>query len=595
LENHYSDEDLLSHLDGEISKRKRKIISQHLEFCWICRARQAELETQIQLLSAHIQNLAPNPDWQYSTRQKIAAFEEQFESRLRVSRRSAFLGKRRWMFAASLGICATAMMLFFLWRTPMRPGLAPSLVVQHANEAAVKLAEVPVHQVFHINEVQIRPLGTRRESRLEIWSDGPSRRFASKWTGSGGLLKHAIWDNGAKSPLIYTSRKLQPFPRKNERKGATAFAIAEPNLDSLEAQFMRWLEERPWSPVALLPDVSLWEGAGAIMRVERLSSRQIRLFVQRKKAGIRVEFTALFGISDSLPRLQTLKVESAERVVEFQLSSERIDTVPSFSPAVFYPDRTLGADVPAQADFTQPRRKTAPTAGDDHLDFKPSADIRPSIRAVQAHYILHLVGACRGISVRVLQEAEGAGVFSENQAGEPQQEYFTSEAGVAEIMGALAEIRHFQEHAFPESVDRARIALLIRDANALAMLANVFDQSVVHQLPPSSLRLVREMVKDHAANLRDNLAKASTAFGGVADDGSNAPDSNEAKDWWSAASLLAEQVRGLESSSSRPESLQIKLIQMRRTSLQIDGLFQKEIANEQRTASLHGIQTGHGK
>jgi anti-sigma factor RsiW len=45
---HITDEDLLGVADGELSKRRSRRVRRHLEACWACRARMAEIEGTIQ-------------------------------------------------------------------------------------------------------------------------------------------------------------------------------------------------------------------------------------------------------------------------------------------------------------------------------------------------------------------------------------------------------------------------------------------------------------------------------------------------------------------------------------------------------------------
>ena len=599
MRNHYSDEDLLSHLDGEISKSKKEIVTRHLENCWLCRTRQSELEVQIRRLSEQVEGLRIDPLWKFQAGQKIAAFERQFENKLRDSRGPRLVKAPRWMFAAGLALCAVAIALVLFLRAPDYSVPSPALLVKGAKEAEVKLAQAPIHQVFDIHEVQIQPKGPSRASRLEIWSDGPSKRFASKWTGSGGSLKHAIWDSGAKPPLIYTSqkpvaRKMPSLPHSGERNRLPAFPEVEPNLDSMEAQFMRWLEGRPWRPIALLPDVSLWESSGAVMRVNRIASREVRLLVRREQHGVIVEFTAVLGANGSMPRLQTLRVEAPERVVEFQLSSEQVDTSPRFSPVVFTPDRTLRAKILPPGDLSQPDKRKLITGSNSPL-LKPSPDVSRLVEAVQAHFILHLAGACQGVFVRVSQESGGVRVRSEAQPGTPRN-YFTNEAGLAEVMGALAEIRYSEKPASAELENGARFSLLVKEADALAMLAKVFDRSAVGKLPRSSLHLLNRMVQDHAVKLRGNLALGVTSSGTNPDDEDQTFNVKKPRDWWSAASLIAKNARALESASpAMPEALQWRLLRMRKASAHLDELLQRQVENEQRTASLHGMRTSDGK
>ena len=44
---HCNDEQLLRHLDSELSREEVAAVEDHLACCWQCRARQAQLEVQI--------------------------------------------------------------------------------------------------------------------------------------------------------------------------------------------------------------------------------------------------------------------------------------------------------------------------------------------------------------------------------------------------------------------------------------------------------------------------------------------------------------------------------------------------------------------
>ena len=545
LNHHYSDEELVSHLDGELSKHERKRIGQHLAFCWACRTRQAELEKQIHAVSASMRKFEVNADWQQRTQRKIALFQAQFEKDFQPDRRFAFFTPKLWIGVA-VAVCAAMLTVFP--RQPAAP--SPVVLLQAVNLTATQLATEPVHQVFEVNEVQVQPAGPARKSRLELWSDGKSSRFASKWIGANGHLKHAIWSSSGKASFVYGGKTLRPLLPGAHTQAAAAFTAAEPDLDSLEIQFMHWLEERPWKPIVLLADLSIWQGNGSVLRVERVSGRQLRLTVMRRQGGVKLQLIAVVDAQGSAPHMQTMRLEGGGRVVEFQLASERSDTQPVFSEAVFHPDRSFLLLESARA---KAARAPLPI---ERLD-RPLAmgDVDLLVRAMQAHYILHLAGACKGTPVTVAQEPGGVRV----SASETQPSYFTKDVPLEDVMEALAETR-------------ARQPQFHGDASALAILAAAFDETKVRALPPSSLRLFRRMVEDHAAGLRETLAKLNGTSAAPLSTAKNPVP--QIQNWWSAISIIAENATSLDSQS---------LQQVAHTA---DELFQKTIETDQRMARV---------
>jgi hypothetical protein len=61
---HLTDEDILGFLDGEVAKKHEKQVHAHLNACWLCRSRAAELEATIEdFVALHRQTLDPRlPD-----------------------------------------------------------------------------------------------------------------------------------------------------------------------------------------------------------------------------------------------------------------------------------------------------------------------------------------------------------------------------------------------------------------------------------------------------------------------------------------------------------------------------------------------------
>src|SRR5487761_2162105 len=73
---HCSDEVLLARLDGELKARRSAAVQRHLNVCWECRSRSAELETEVQR-TGHLlsQTLPSDIDKIQQARDRFIAWE----------------------------------------------------------------------------------------------------------------------------------------------------------------------------------------------------------------------------------------------------------------------------------------------------------------------------------------------------------------------------------------------------------------------------------------------------------------------------------------------------------------------------------------
>ncbi len=509
---HYTDEDLLCHLDGELSRRGRRKVSEHLDVCWLCRTRRDRLEDQIRLISTGAQSFGVSSNWFDDTRRRLANFQAEFEREDQAISRAGGFRARPWVFAGFASVLAAALLITLL-RVSTAPQLpSPISVIQEIDRFDARLDGQTIHQIFNVDEFQVQPKGPARRTRLEIWSDAGSHRFASKWTGPNGSLKCGRWRTSTGSPVVYSSEMVGAVKAGEANNVLPAFSRIEPDVDVLEASFMRWLKDRPWEPVASLADLSLWERKGATMQVQRVSAGVLRLMARQEIGGVQVDFIALVEQADFSLRIQRIRVAEGSRVVEFQLSSELSERPVRLSPAVFYPDRSVFSTKPVRGEVSATLKPIVPAAPDIHKpDLLLHPDISKLVRRVEAYYVLHQAGACRGIPVTVSEQDGGVRVSGQNvPAG---TSYFTTLASVADVMAALSEIRDSNEQFSSKEItelnlvaNRNSVRQVLFDAEALQILARNFDQSQTRLLPDSSIRLLESMVQDHTADLSKVLA-----------------------------------------------------------------------------------------
>jgi hypothetical protein len=136
------------------------------------------------------------------------------------------------------------------------------------------------------------------------------------------------------------------------------------------------------------------------------------------------------------------------------------------------------------------------------------------VQRVEAFYVLHQAGACRGIPVTVAEQDGGVRVSGQNQSGNTS--YFTKIATIADVMGALSEIRQSNERLssepfaqFKSAATRESVRQVLFDAEALKTLADNFDRSQAQLLPNVSIQLLEAMVQEHAESLSRVLARMS--------------------------------------------------------------------------------------
>jgi hypothetical protein len=350
------------------------------------------------------------------------------------------------------------------------------------------------------------------DGKLHVWSDLSANRYASRLTGTAGEVKQALWQPSADSEFVY-----EPSERGAVKKMVHAvntqplLTLADEGFEpaQVERGFMHWMESRSWTPVAFTPELSLWARKdGALAGAETLRGPDGNLFVRitarRQTSSLTAVLTVDVDPRNWWPKRQSIRFESAGRIVELLLTSNRIQPVASadLSDAVFHPDIAVPGEIP-------PRVSTLTVPEPPAVEEAPVHELpQGAVQTVEAHYVLHQVGACVGEPVRIEEEAGGVRIYSLGGGSGGLPQTFTGQAFLRDVSGALADLRR------PLPVDpgetEARVpAGALRHAWALRSLAVAFPENRVIGLPERPRRQLESMVSDHVLGIRRSLGMDS--------------------------------------------------------------------------------------
>jgi hypothetical protein len=350
-----------------------------------------------------------------------------------------------------------------------------------------------MHQVLTVDVVQSRPVRRRSAGRVEIWSDRAGGRYASRWVDERKTLKYAVWNRPGQAPYAYAAA-IRP---------AAAGSLFDPAVDGLtvegvERSFFDWLRAQDWHAAA---DFSGTAGRdGSRLRVERLASGSFRLTASREGNLVRAEFVVEVEAGSFRPKLQVLRLETADRALELRVVSDHLEVVPvaRVDAAVFEPDAPRVASLPVPP-VPQREAQSVPPAP------LPVEDIETKVL-----FAVHRMRACVGDNVQVSTAADGAievRAIVQNQQRRAELAEVLQQAGGTRVR---AEIRILQnarpgpERSHPLlPADGVRVIDgLYREALALVRLAQRYGPEQVARLTPDERKMVETMKRDHVATLR---------------------------------------------------------------------------------------------
>jgi len=150
-------------------------------------------------------------------------------------------------------------------------------------------------------------------------------------------------------------------------------------------------------------------------------------------------------------------------------------------------------------------------------------------RAVEAQFLLHAADACLGEPVRVEETPGGVRVRSNNGSAGRWPEALSSSARLADVLGALAELRgHIRGGQVPKNPAIPKEALA--HAQALRALGQEFSVRLTAALPERSRHLLQLMLQNHIEGVRASIGDLPLDAAGA-----SAP---EPIDWRDAADRL---------------------------------------------------------
>jgi len=502
---HCSDDVLLAHLDGELSGFAKLRTSTHLRRCWECRARLSELENQAEslarLMKKQVAGQADRTAW---ARTEFLIWKKEFERNFRLSRRSAHY-TWRWLLAAA-GACLVAMW-FFLPRSqdrgPVMPTAAEVLQGVRGFDSSLRATPGTLHQILNVDVIQSRPTKCRSTGRVEIWSDRSGSRYASRWVDGRQSLKYAVWRQPGKAPFVYGSAKLR-----------VTGSLFEPSaeiltVEGLERAFFEWIRSRDWQAAPAFSEALGQDGVG--LRVERLAAGGFRLHASRSGRAIHAEFTVEVEAGSYRPRLQVIRLETAESALELRVVADRLEVVPmrEVRAAVFEP--------------RVPRVPAAPPLPPLVREMPPVPVVAPPVPPAEDPttdilFALHRAHACVGDSVQIWTGTDGN---IEVRAIVPNERRRAELAEILQQTGGTLVRPEIQVRGYVSTGPERSNPLLPSDslkvidgmyleALALVRLAERYGPGEATNLTPRQRKLVDIMVRDHLAALRSGSRVART-------------------------------------------------------------------------------------
>lgn len=585
---HVSDEQLIAHLDGELTAAEHAEVRRHLKSCWQCRTRAMQFQDQVRRLgeSWANQSYLPPGDVERSRdrcRRLIYGHARQkFSSEPLFYVQPPSLG---WRLAAAglVLIAALAGWRYLAPRPPAAPADPAAQVARSALHSDAQLQQAPgaVHQVIRVEVAELQPKSRRRISRLEVWSQPPEQRAVLRWSYPSSGLRYAHWRSGDSS-YVYNPAVERRVVAGRSHSAAVVFLSELPlrgmDVYQLEAAFLQWLQNKDWRAIEFSREFAEFAGGDGVRLRLRQTAETARLTAERDGPGGRATAILELDRRTNRPRFAAVRFERDGQAAEFRLVMEsEVVLPPEMVPAaVFTPvlpelaaatRREQAPPVPIEAPRTIVEPAAPPLPEPGELD----------VLEVEIWYLLHRIGVCLGEPVEVRrngtviditgklasesrrrQVAATLGEFAGHpwvridlelaEAAEATGEVSTgmvvSRRGAAQLDEYLAQ--RFQSrrelNAFLNDVVSSSKSQLA-EAWALRRLAERFSHP--ENLPLSRRTLLESMADDHLSALHRNFRHLHRQLQLPAPQPGSGPAPQAPRDWREACHTPFEHVRAL--------------------------------------------------
>lgn len=456
---HCTDEQLLGHLDGELSRWLEHSVQRHLKCCWECRRQLSELEEQIRSVSRLLRDAESMRLRSQRARARFALWQSSFEKQRagvpRFGLLSGFSWRREIVGTAGLAIvCLVAVLGWFWWakaRT-VRSEAVSVLAQSHQNEQRIYKVALPVHHTFQVEIVEMRPQHRSRQSQLEIWSKPDDGRYAARWKDADGRLKQALWRPRSDAEYLYDASQTMALV---SGAGAPVESISLMDLsrfgltlEQIESGFMKWVASQRWRPISLSGDLmSFCNRTGVVLRAEPFQPTggrpMVRLSAEKTTGELSIAVIMEVDLASGQPQFQKVRFRNGYRTTELRLSFLGAEVVRSQQPvaALFEPDVPIAvaarlaskSTAPVRPQFELPAKRPSTTESEEQL----------LALDVSVHQVLHRLNACLWEPVEILpQPPDRLRVWGMARTQERKQELMKS---LQSIPGVIPEIQTVDE------------------------------------------------------------------------------------------------------------------------------------------------------
>jgi hypothetical protein len=438
---HCSDESLAALLDGELSDRQKRRVCRHLEACWLCRARQNELQNTILELARAFETQHLLTSERLSTAWK----------RLR-SRMSAELPPPRpfrWRRLSLLAAGATALLLLpFVGSrhhsgNPVpRPPMDRTIATDPSSAPSA-----PMHQRVVVDLQKIGPVRETLRGTLDVWSAGANPRRSFRWQDQRGKTRWGLWQTDSRRAEQHSVPELRPARYHADRLGELCAHWSD--LREGEHHWTTWLAHRDREPLELLAEwLRLLREDGFRLRARAVNGSMVLLKADKLSAGRHLEAWLELDQGGRHARLLGLRWETPAatwQMVLHMATEERI--APNRIPADVFVPVHFRASRP-----TPPARRATALAP---LPWEEDTEI-------DALYALHLHGACLGEPI-FLEEDRGGWRVSGTVRDDQRKRAL--EDTLASIRGLHVEIRSLAEAAVAARPSAPAAPVLLPDSD----------------------------------------------------------------------------------------------------------------------------------